>query len=788
MQTQVTVFKSINSHVPQYYNVTEVLDRIKRGVNKNLIDQIRNESNKEKRNTLKKNLLWICFSGKFKTRHNDDLLKHSGLMCLDFDNFPNTQTLFTWKGKLKSDVHTYAVFVSPSGNGLKVLFRVPECQTNEEHNLRFDAIAEYWKHCIYFDKNVKGVSRVCYESYDNNLFINEYSEVFTGIAELKSEFKNEITDSTLLDNLPDTFKKLLVWFESKYNLSKGNRNTNLLYLFSACRDYGISESDAMLYISNYASVYAEDFNSISSELSRISKSAYSKPSANKKMIKLEVESIAIEQDDSIETDIFFFEDELEYEQDKSFELPELVEFWKWNNSGFKIDFLELKKFLQDNGFYRYELNEKDFIFIRVKENTIQEVDVRHIKDFLLRCLEMWDKPDIYNMIAENTKFKKEYLNYLDPFEVNWNKDTKDVGWIYFNNLAVKVTKNKIETVKYIDLDGFIWKTKKLNRNFSLLEKYDCVGCDFARFVENICKKDENRIKSFQSGIGYLLHSFKSKSTVKAVIFNDEILSDDAMGGTGKGLTMQIIGTQKNVVIIPGADFNTGKDFAWQRINFDTDIVLIDDIEKSFKYKKLFTFLTDGWPIRKLYQDELFMTPEDSPKIAINTNYTLKGDTDSYARRKFELELFPHYSKSYQPIDDFKREFISEWPEDEKNKCDNYLLHCLKDFLNNGLIEPEYVNLQAKKLIINTSEDFISFAEFKLHNNTKYNKKDLYLSFKNDHGIGLNEYPNQKIFTLWMEFWAKHNGWTHNSRAGGGGTFFTYGTGEIEWKEDNGLIF
>lgn len=788
MQAQVTVFKSINSHVPQYYNVTEVLDRIKRGVNKNLIDQIRNESNKEKRNSLKKNLLWICFSGKFKTRHNDDLLKHSGLICLDFDNFTNTQTLFTWKGKLKSDIHTYAVFVSPSGNGLKVLVRVPECKNNDEHNLRFDAISEYWKHCIYFDKNVKGVSRVCYESYDNNLFINEYSEVFTGIAEPKSEFKNEITESTLLDNTPDTFKKLLVWFESKYNLSKGNRNVNLLYLFSACRDYGISENDALIYISNYASVYAEDFNSINGELNRIAKSAYSKPSANKKMVKLEVESIAIEQDESIETDNFAFEDELEYEENNSFEIPDKVEFWKWNNSGFKIDFLELKKFLQDHGFYRYELNEKDFIFIRVKENTIQEVDVRHIKDFLLRCLETWDKPDIYNMIAENTKFKKEYLNYLDPFEVNWNKDTKDTGWIYFNNVAVKVTKDKIEQVKYIDLDGFIWKTKKLNRNFSLLEKYDCVGCDFARFVENICKKDENRIKSFQSGIGYLLHSFKSKSTVKAVIFNDEILSDDAMGGTGKGLTMQIIGTQKNVVIIPGADFNTGKDFAWQRINFDTDIVLIDDIEKSFKYKKLFTFLTDGWPIRKLYQDELFMAPEDSPKIAINTNYTLKGDTDSYARRKFELELYPHYSKSYQPIDDFKREFISEWPDDEKNKCDNYLLYCLKDFLNNGLIEPEYVNLQAKKLIINTSEDFISFAEFKLHNNTKYNKKDLYLSFKNDHGIGLNEYPNQKVFTLWMEFWGKHNGWTCNSRAGGGGTCFTYGTGETEWNEDNGLIF
>lgn len=788
MQAQVTVFKSINSHVPQYYEVNEVLDRIKRGINKGLIDQIRNEPNKDKRNTLKKSLLWICFSGKFKTRHNDDLLKHSGLICLDFDNFPNIQTIATWKGKIKSDKFTYAIFVSPSGNGLKVLVKIPECKDNDEHNLRFDALTEYWKHCIYFDKNVKGVSRVCYESYDNNLFINEYSETFLEIAEKKEELLQDITSSTLLENIPETFKKLTVWFENKYNLSKGNRNVNLFYLFSACRDYEIPENEAIIYVSNYASIYAEDFSSINGEINTIAKSAYNKPSARKKMIKLETESIALPEDETIiiSYDDKLFDDEVEIQQD--YQLPEKVTFWKWSGNGFKIDFLELKQFLQDQGFYRYELNEKDFLFVKVEENTIQEVDIRHIKDFLLKCLESWDEKDIYNMIAENTKFKKEYINYLDPININWNKDTKDVGWIYFKNTAVKISKSGIELVKYIDLDGFIWKTKKLNRNFYLLDRDECENCDFSNFVRNVCKKNVDRIKSFKSGIGYLSHSYKSKSTVKAVIWNDEVLSDDAMGGTGKGLVMQIIGTIKNVVIIPGADFDTGKDFAWQRINFDTDIVLIDDIEKNFKYKKLFTFLTDGWPIRKLYQDELFMPPEDSPKVAITTNYTLKGDTDSYVRRKFELELYPHYSKNHQPIDDFKREFITEWPEDEKNRCDNYLLYCLMDFLKNGLIEPEYVNLQIKKLIVNTSEDFVSFAEYKLHNDTKYNKKDLYINFKNEHGLGVNEYPNQKIFTLWMEFWGKHNGWTFNSRAGAGGTYFMYGTGATEWYEKTDLIF
>ena len=67
------------------------------------------------------------------------------------------------------------------------------------------------------------------------------------------------------------------------------------------------------------------------------------------------------------------------------------------------------------------------------------------------------------MIAENTKFKKEYLNYLDPIEIKWNKDTKECAWIYFENTAVKISKNKIELVNYIDLEGFIWKSQKLKK-------------------------------------------------------------------------------------------------------------------------------------------------------------------------------------------------------------------------------------------------------------------------------------------------------------------------------------
>lgn len=788
MQHKVTVFKTMNSDIPLYYDVEEVLSSIKRGNNRALIEKIRQEPDHEKRDRLKKNLYFICFSGEFKKRLNEELVQHSGLICIDFDNFENTKNLDFWFNKIKNDRHCFAAFISPSGNGIKVLFKIPKCKTNEEHNQRFDSIADYFFDCRYFDKNGKGVVRVCYESFDQNLYYNKDSDEYTGIKipEVKpiSNVKFDFDSDT--NNI---FTKLITWFESKFSLRKGSRNESLFYLFSACRDYGINEEDSRKLITSYASEKAEDFPSIYNEIPIICKSAFNKPSAGKKMNKIPMESIAQDEDLSI---LQIDEYTEEYEQvlsetkcdENKNDLPDEFVIWKTTPTSVKIDFLKLKKFLQDQGFYRYEISDKDFLFVRIIENTVQQQDVRHIKDFLLKCLEYWDRSDVYNMIAENTKFKKEYLNYLDPINIKWNKDTKDCSWVYFNNTAVKVTEDKIELVNYIDLDGFIWKTQKINRDFNVIKVSEANKCDFSKFISNICNNTGSRVESMRSAIGYLLHRYKSKSTAKAVIFNDEIIADEAMGGTGKGLTMQVIGTMRNVVIIPGADFDTGKDFAWQRINFDTDIVLIDDVERNFKYKKLFTFLTDGWPIRRLYEGEFFMKPEDSPKVSITTNYILKGDTDSYARRKFELELYSYYSKNYQPIDDFKREFISEWDNEEKNKCDNYLLQCLRHFIKNGLLEPEYVNLKYKKLLINTSQDFVSFAEEHFKDNMRYNKKDIFVYYQDQNGLKYGDYPNQKVFTQWMEYWGIYNNFSFNSRFGNGGSQFIYGSGKTEWRKSN----
>ena len=146
---KVTIFKSVkDTSVPFYRDVDFILNRIREGKSKELIERIRKEKDKELRNKIKQQLPAICFSGEFSDRKDKSILKHSGIICLDFDGFESKKDLLNKKEEIKNDVHTHSVFISPSGNGLKVLVRVPEEIDN--HIKYFLSLQDYYN-CKEFD-------------------------------------------------------------------------------------------------------------------------------------------------------------------------------------------------------------------------------------------------------------------------------------------------------------------------------------------------------------------------------------------------------------------------------------------------------------------------------------------------------------------------------------------------------------------------------------------------------------------------------------------------------------
>ena len=246
----VTLFETIYSKKPTYITIDEALQRIKTGTSKQMVEAIRNGNSK-----LKTKLPAICWSGTFTERKDDALTKHSNLVVLDFDKLKDIRES---QQELINYPFIYACWVSPSGNGLKALVKIADGNKHREH---FEAIRQIFKQ---IDKSGINQSRVCFESYDPDIYINANAEVFTKIL-----VQHKVTETTT--DL-DAFNKIKRWLEKKGEyFVQGNRNTYTFKLASACCRFGIHEQDTINLINSDCFV-SNDFTL--SELTTTVKSAY----------------------------------------------------------------------------------------------------------------------------------------------------------------------------------------------------------------------------------------------------------------------------------------------------------------------------------------------------------------------------------------------------------------------------------------------------------------------------------------------------------------------------------
>jgi hypothetical protein len=746
---QVTIFQNIrDTDTPFYRDVFKILERVKDGSSKELVKKIRSEKGKPERNEIKKQLPAVCFSGTFNKRSDSSLIEHSGLICLDFDGYEKTKELLHDKENLSKNKYVFAVFISPSGNGLKVLVKIPEDPDN--HVNYFNSLEKYFN-SPYFDKTSKNLSRVCYESYDPLIHVNVNSSIWDTIEETEYVEVNKFRD---IATIPITDENKIVeilvkWWHKKYPMQEGQRNHNAYILAMAFNDFGINKSLASYVLNQYST---SDFNI--SEISITIDSAYKNTSnfgtkyyedeervnqikaklrrgVSKKEIRSQLQDshLELETIDSVLNKI---------EEDN-----EKQTFWIKNDKGMiKIIHILFKQFLEDSGFYKYcPEGGKNYIFVKVTNNLIDHTSDKEIKDFVLSHLLDLDDISIYNYFADNTRFfKEEFLSLLSTIDIYFIEDTKETAYLYYLNCAVRITHNEITPIDYIDLGGYVWKDHVIDRNFNLCSVTDT--CDFKKFISNINGSDPNRVKTMESTIGFLMHAYKNLSFCPAVILNDEVISDNPEGGTGKGLIMNALSKMKKLVVIDGKSFAFERSFAYQLVSADTQILCFDDVKKHFDFERLFSVVTEGLTLEKKNKDAIKIPFSRSPKIAITTNYAIKGAGNSFARRKWELELHQYYSKEFTPLDEFGKLMFGDWSDDDWCEFDNYMINCLKSYIGTGLVKTTFVNLKIRQLSAETCHEFIEWCGLIdgqdksncLDTGIRLYKNDLHLNF-------IEEYPD-----------------------------------------------
>ena len=779
---QITIFRNIqDTSTPFYRDVRVVLDRIRDGANpngvaiptKDIVKKVRAEKRKAERNELKKQLPAICFSGTFTKRLDSAIQQHSGVICLDFDGYEKKKDLLSDKKKLSDSKYSYAVFVSPSGNGLKVLVKVPADIDN--HKNFFNSLENYYQN-PHFDKTSKNISRVCYESHDPLIHINDNSSLWDRIDEIEYTPINKHLDAPTIPITDENkvVERLVKWWEKKYPMVEGQRNHNTYVLAAAFNDFGINRSLAEYVLARYqgegfkeeeikatvASAYNQtaNFNTKCYEdedrLNQVKNKL--RRGVSKKEIRSQLEDLPIEGGviDSVINS-------LEEEQASH-------TFWDKSEKGqIKIVHILFKDFLEENGFFKYcPEGSKNYVFVRVTNNLIDHTSEKEIKDFILEYLLELDDIAVYNYFAENTKyFREEFLTLLCSIDVLFIADTKDKAYLYYRNCAVRISGKDVKPIDYLDLGGYVWKDHVIDRNFIIC---DIKGCDYTVFISNICNGNQGRITSMESTIGYMMHGYKNLSYCPAVILNDEVISDNPEGGTGKGIFMNALSQMKKMVVIDGKSFAFERSFAYQLVSADTQILCFDDVKKHFEFERLFSVVTEGLTLEKKNKDAIKIPFDKSPKVAITTNYTIRGRGNSFERRKWELELHQFYTKTFTPQDEFKKLMFSDWDDDEWCQFDNYMVSCLQMYINKGLVVGPMVNKKKNTLGADTSHQFLEWCGLiensernqHLEVGVKVYKNFLYEEFIRDYpdyarGNGTTKTLSRIEFYRWLNFYSEY---------------------------------
>ena len=251
----VTIFKNFNE-VVEHKTIQTILEEIKTGKYKHAIVYLRkslSEKKEEAYNKAKKSLPAFTPSGKFiGGRKLEFLADYSSCIILDIDKL-SAADLQNAKHLANQSEFTFASFISPSGNGLKILVKINSDKANHKEafllvQAHYEAILK-----VEIDKSGKDVTRLCFYSWDENLYLNENASVFE--SETKQSCQTELVSVSPLPTATVTatdydaiYNHCVNFTEKKVQFVNGSRNVFVHQLACNLNRKGVALQEALGYI------------------------------------------------------------------------------------------------------------------------------------------------------------------------------------------------------------------------------------------------------------------------------------------------------------------------------------------------------------------------------------------------------------------------------------------------------------------------------------------------------------------------------------------------------------
>jgi hypothetical protein len=688
------------------------------------------------------------------------------------------------------------VFVSPRGNGLKIVVRISSeiidySATSKIMDPIWQAVNSYFVK-VYSDlltANEKGeiidgackdVSRACFLCHDANAYLNVNEVVLSHDfieanqpqqtapkprkTALKSSTKKTVNPRT-------TFEDLAV----RHILQKDNHHKNLLAFIGAAKAIGQPVEHTLKFINDQVHISKDSSCSDFAKVKDLCNDIYSRYGTDS-------EGVEYLTPLSFGYKILYFK----YSRDiETFIL-----------SGLFLD--EVRAFLHRSGFAKRKIG-NGFIFIQKDGCKIKEVTPEIMKGYMTEHVDSIENSISFSYQEQeyqippaairetflrnsNNIFNSHWLQQLKIHDEPVKKDTENEMYFFFKDNFVTVSKTGIKEEKWNDKTGFcIWDTQIIQHDFCFTEEFET--SHFYQFLKNVTNHDDARFITMITGIGYLLHHHSKVDEGQAVLFYDESITDikNPMGRSGKGLAVNAIKQLRNVTKVDGKHLARDNRFKWELVSPSTQIVWLDDVKTDFDFSILHTNLTDGWTIERKYFPQFLIEPKDSPKTVICSNSIIQGGGTTNKARKFIIEFGDYYSRQIikgeeKPIEQTHGCIFFDktaWQPKEWNMFFSLMFDCARQYLNKGLVSSTGINVEMNKFRQATNDDFTEWVK-----EQDFEKDKIYMTsayFDDFTGIyyGENKSMGKRTFTSWIKEYAGYKKWDFKRKQSNGTTYFFF---------------
>ena len=448
-----------------------------------------------------------------------------------------------------------------------------------------------------------------------------------------------------------------------------------------------------------------------------------------------------------------------------------------------------RNLLRRMGFLRYDQGET-FSIVQIQDNIIDTVSLHRLRTSVLRYFNNLDDKDLeqYHGCPKDALVEKLIrslgtltsevnLSLLVDLEhdeegIDLVEDSIDTAYYFYRNGFVEVTKKGCQLRPYTELPGCIWKDRILTRDFTPISGAEQEKGIYYQFANNVAdnwtneagaRNNPERFTSFITITGYFLHRY-FKTNLKAGIFLDARVSDEPDGRSGKSLHTKALRHMMNAdekrgkqcIIIDGKLFDPENRFKYERLHPSTRLFVLDDIKRGVSIEMFFNSILDGFE-----QEKKGLTDRQviEAKMIMTLNYTVQIHGGSAKDRVVEFEFADFYSATKKPENVHGCWFFRDWDAEEWNRFDNFMLNCLADYFRMGLVMPNTINLEKRKLLDDTNQLFIDFmTDLAIEHEKAYDKKDLYLKFIDAGDDGKTrikdlQFLKQGLFTKWLKYWS-----------------------------------